>query len=308
MPRRASRRRRGAAPLDPAPVRPVSPSLFVPIAEESGLINELGAWTLRRACRDALAWPNITCRSTFRRRSSAIRTSRRVAGHPRRDSASRRPARARGHRKLFHRPSRPGAEGHRRGSRPWRRGRPRRFRHRLFEHRLPAQLHLRQAQARPLADHRHRRRPARPAPGPGDRGACRGARPQGDRRRRRTEEEATLLRIAGVTSSRASSSPDRVPPRPFRPFSRASNVGSLKPSPPDDGFEPAKLDVVDCGLARQVVSRVRRVPPDSTCNDKCNLAGSAATAAPTRLGNQCLVEPSTSLLKRLSPPEAVSSW
>lgn len=37
----------------------IPPSVFVPIAEESGLIDELGAWTLRRACNDVLAWPNI---------------------------------------------------------------------------------------------------------------------------------------------------------------------------------------------------------------------------------------------------------
>lgn len=37
---------------------PVSPSQFVSVAEESGLIGPLGAWVLRQACRDALAWPD----------------------------------------------------------------------------------------------------------------------------------------------------------------------------------------------------------------------------------------------------------
>jgi diguanylate cyclase (GGDEF)-like protein len=37
----------------------VPPSIFIPVAEETGLIDELGAWTLRRACRDACAWPGI---------------------------------------------------------------------------------------------------------------------------------------------------------------------------------------------------------------------------------------------------------
>ncbi|MEY4500341.1 MAG: hypothetical protein RIS52_231 [Pseudomonadota bacterium] len=35
----------------------VSPSVFIPAAEESNLINMLGAWALNRACHDALAWP-----------------------------------------------------------------------------------------------------------------------------------------------------------------------------------------------------------------------------------------------------------
>ncbi|MBM9594574.1 putative bifunctional diguanylate cyclase/phosphodiesterase [Roseitranquillus sediminis] len=34
----------------------ISPGMFVPAAEESGLINRLGAWVLRRACADAAAW------------------------------------------------------------------------------------------------------------------------------------------------------------------------------------------------------------------------------------------------------------
>lgn len=37
---------------------PVSPAIFIPIAEESSLIQTLGAFALRRACRDAVSWPN----------------------------------------------------------------------------------------------------------------------------------------------------------------------------------------------------------------------------------------------------------
>lgn len=36
----------------------VSPAQFIPIAEEGGLIRELGAWVLRRACMTALEWPD----------------------------------------------------------------------------------------------------------------------------------------------------------------------------------------------------------------------------------------------------------
>lgn len=38
----------------------VPPSVFVPIAERNGLIEELGEFVLRRACQDALAWPGLT--------------------------------------------------------------------------------------------------------------------------------------------------------------------------------------------------------------------------------------------------------
>ncbi|WP_432978851.1 putative bifunctional diguanylate cyclase/phosphodiesterase [Dactylosporangium sp. CA-233914] len=35
---------------------PVSPAVFVPVAEEIGIIGRLGAWVLERACADAKAW------------------------------------------------------------------------------------------------------------------------------------------------------------------------------------------------------------------------------------------------------------
>ena len=36
---------------------PVSPALFVPLAEEIGLIAPIGAWVLMTACREAMRWP-----------------------------------------------------------------------------------------------------------------------------------------------------------------------------------------------------------------------------------------------------------
>ena len=36
---------------------PISPADFVPIAEEAGLMPELGAWVLAEACREAVRWP-----------------------------------------------------------------------------------------------------------------------------------------------------------------------------------------------------------------------------------------------------------
>ncbi len=53
----------------------VPPSVFIPIAERNGLIEELGEWVLRRACEDALNWPTLTTVSPiqFRRPGFADR-------------------------------------------------------------------------------------------------------------------------------------------------------------------------------------------------------------------------------------------
>jgi len=36
---------------------PISPALFIPIAEEANLIEQIGEWASRRACEDAVSWP-----------------------------------------------------------------------------------------------------------------------------------------------------------------------------------------------------------------------------------------------------------
>jgi len=40
-----------------SPSGPVSPAVFIPAAEGSGAIHELGAWALRTACAEAATWP-----------------------------------------------------------------------------------------------------------------------------------------------------------------------------------------------------------------------------------------------------------
>ena len=35
---------------------PVSPDVFIPVAERSGLVHELGRWVLREACLEAMRW------------------------------------------------------------------------------------------------------------------------------------------------------------------------------------------------------------------------------------------------------------
>ena len=37
---------------------PIPPAVFIPVAEDTGMILQLGAWALRQAARDAAAWPH----------------------------------------------------------------------------------------------------------------------------------------------------------------------------------------------------------------------------------------------------------
>ena len=56
----------------------IPPGKFIPIAEDAGLIGEIGLWVLRTACRQMKAWQAAgididALRSIFRPGSSTIR-------------------------------------------------------------------------------------------------------------------------------------------------------------------------------------------------------------------------------------------
>ena len=78
----------------------VSPAEFIPLAEETGLITELGLWVLDRACHDAASWPSdvkvAINLSPLQFRSPDLRRGRRGGTGPLRAGAE--PPRDRDHR------------------------------------------------------------------------------------------------------------------------------------------------------------------------------------------------------------------
>ncbi len=44
----------------PPGAQTIAPAVFIPTAERTGLIRDIGAWVLQRACEDFAAWPDLT--------------------------------------------------------------------------------------------------------------------------------------------------------------------------------------------------------------------------------------------------------
>ena len=133
----------------------VSPGDFIPLAEESGLIVEMGEWILREACREAASWP-VPLQIAVNLSPAQFMHGDVVslgAFDPARNRAGAGSARARNHRRRADRGfrSRPRAAAAAQGAR--RAHLDGRFRQRLFLAELSAGVPVRQDQDRPRLRH-----------------------------------------------------------------------------------------------------------------------------------------------------------
>ena len=141
----------------------ISPGEFIPVAEETGLINAVGGLMLRRACMDAAQWPDDV-RVAVNLSPLQFRVGNLLAHGDGRAEAIRpagHAARARDHRNAGAGKEQPGAGDAACAARARRAHLDGRFRHRLFQPELSAQLSVRQDQDRPVVRARPRRQPRR---------------------------------------------------------------------------------------------------------------------------------------------------
>ncbi len=128
----------------------IGPSVFVPLAEQSGLMPQLGEFVLRRALSDGVRWPNLTVAVNLS--PIQIRDRKLVDLVARRHCRKRHRAVARhlrSDRRRAHRRSAGDLAAARSIARARRQYRARRFRHRLFELELSAKIPVQPDQDRP---------------------------------------------------------------------------------------------------------------------------------------------------------------
>ncbi len=141
---------------------PVSPAEFLAVAEESGLIVQVGSWLLRRACRQVAAWRATRdgdgpVSDLLRKAGERARTCQLGADRPRRRGPAARGADARDHGAGTDREPAIGRCRSGRAARQGSQDRTRLLRHRTGVARLVAQFRRRRRQDRRIV----RRRPGR---------------------------------------------------------------------------------------------------------------------------------------------------
>ena len=128
----------------------VPPAVFIPVAEDSGLILPLGEWALTEACRRAAQWPDdlkiaVNLSPVQFSTPNLFDMIERILARDRLGAA---PSRARDHRAHLHGGQREDAVDPASAEAARRPHRDGRFRHRLFVAELSAQLPVRQDQGR----------------------------------------------------------------------------------------------------------------------------------------------------------------
>ena len=128
----------------------VPPNVFIPVAEETGLMPVIGDWVIDEACRAAASWPEpITVALNISPKQIVLpalpnTVSEALARHKLAGNRHR----ARGHRRRIPRRQRLDARRPEAPACAWRRHCARRFRHRLFVDRLFEQGRIPQAEDR----------------------------------------------------------------------------------------------------------------------------------------------------------------